>query len=133
MAKESSATSAVSEAGFALQLGPPGRLIQGRAWGFWGRPVAERFQRELSDTLRQIERPSRLLLDMSQLLPQSDEVQVLLRQAMSSASLAGLGQAAIIVTNAITKLQLTRLAREARVSQWAFVASPAQAHQHLGL
>lgn len=125
--------SASTAAGFDLQSEPRARLVRGRCWGFWDRATAERFQRELLESLRKVERPGRLLLDMTELLPQPDDTQATLRQLMVASAAVGLGQAALVTTNAITRLQLARLVREARVPQWALVADTAQAQQKLGI
>lgn len=120
-----------AEAGFELQADASTRLVQGRGWGFWDRALAERFQRQLLDTMRRLGRPTRLLLDVTDLLPQPDDTQESLRQLMAASAPAGLAQAVLISTNAITRLQLTRLAREARAPHWVLVADLAQAQRRL--
>lgn len=120
-----------AEAGFELQVDAATRLVQGRGWGFWDRPMAERFQRQLTETVRRVGRPSRLLLDVTALLPQPDDAQETLRQLMAASLGVGLTQAILVTTNAITRLQLTRLAREAKAPHWVLVADLAQAQRKL--
>lgn len=126
-------TSARAPAGFDLQLDAPLKLVRGRCWGFWDEATTERFQRELFAAVQKLERPALLLLDVTALLPQPEQTQATFRQLIASSAAAGLGRAALVATNAITRLQLARLVQEAKAPHWMLVADLAQAQQRLGL
>ena len=91
--------------------------IQIRAWGFWDAALATNFVAAVLDAIRANPQRSWLTLDASQLKPQRDEGQAALRELVETT--AKLGQRGeLIVANAITKMQLARIIREARANTW---------------
>jgi hypothetical protein len=108
--------------GFTVETG--GEAVRVEAWGFWGAEVAEVFASNVVEACRVARAPVRLIVDVRELKPQREEGQAAFRDMMVGAARLGVSHAVMVVTNAITKLQLARLASEKGAGSWSFVASP---------
>lgn len=122
-----------SAAGYAIESS---RTIAGstlvRAWGFWKGPVANEFA---NDVLSAVTKgaPFAVLFDLTELKPQGYDGEKAFDAMISALSaLATLRSAAIVTTNALSKLQLNRLVRAQKQTRWVFVDSVAEAERVIG-
>jgi len=107
--------------------------VRVEVWGFWGKEVADLFAPTVVEACRAARSPVRLLVDASAFKPQREEGQAAFRDMMIGSARCGVQRAVMIVTNAITKLQLARIATENGAGSWSFVASQAAASTALAM
>jgi len=109
------------ESGFSVETNAVG--VRVRAWGFWDAATAANFAPAVFGALRGgMTRRPQLLIDATQLKPQRDEGQQAIRDLVESASKLGVARAEFVVTNAITKMQVSRILRELNVSGWSLTS-----------
>jgi hypothetical protein len=100
------------ESGFSVETRPLGARVL--AWGFWDASIAVAFPTAVLDAAGGCQH---LLVDATQLKPQGEEGQAAFRRLVQATSKLKL-RAELVVTNAITKLQLLRIVREAGSGNW---------------
>ena len=94
-------------------------------WGFWPAEVAESFARETISGCRSAIPPFHLLVDASDLKPQSDEGQAALQRTFRYLATAEVASAVVSAGNILTRMQLNRIANESGVSSVvAFTDAP---------
>jgi hypothetical protein len=114
------------DAGYSVETGALG--VRVRAWGFWDASLAAGFAKAVVEALDQSTVRSQLLVDAIALKPQRDEGQEAFRAMIRDTAKLGLPRAELLVTNAITKMQLGRILREAGARVWTMttpMSSPA--------
>jgi hypothetical protein len=114
----------LEESGFTVEVGTLG--VRVRAWGFWNAEIATSFVTRVLELVRAAPRSAPLYIDATQLKPQRDEGQAALREVVNVVSKLGVVRAELVVTNAITRLQLARIIRESGAECWT-LRSPATA------
>jgi hypothetical protein len=102
------------ESGFSIETSPLGARVL--AWGFWDAAIAVAFPAAVLDALG-ARGGQQLLVDATQLKPQGDDGQAAFRRLVEATSKLKL-RAEVVVTNAITKLQLVRILREVGSGNW---------------
>jgi hypothetical protein len=90
-------------------------VVRIRAWGYWAPDVVDAFMRDAAAVCRELTPSATLGIDAGELKPQGAEGQDALRTFFRS--LAGLtfAKGTLFANNALTRMQLTRLLREAAV------------------
>jgi hypothetical protein len=99
--------------GFSITFDEPSRLLRVRAYGFWSPEVAATFAASVIEACRPPRRPKELVVDAADLKPQREEGQAALRSVFAALPGLGIGRASVLTGNALTKLQLLRLANAA--------------------
>jgi hypothetical protein len=108
-------------AGFEVAIAMPERILRIVAWGLWAAPLARGYRDAMYMAFRPLRgRPWAVLSDRRRASTQSDEVRAIMSEVMDRATLMGRDRAAVLVSGAVTKLQMQRLATEARVVQRHF-------------
>lgn len=100
------------QAGFSVALDEPTRTVRISAWGFWGPDLATAFSESVTETCRAARQAARLVLDATKLKPQRDAGQAAFGAVMSALPRLGITEASVKTSNALTKLQLLRIAKE---------------------
>ncbi|MFC1643099.1 hypothetical protein ACFL5O_10530 [Myxococcota bacterium] len=108
-------------------------LVTVVGYGFWTADTAAACEIQLRDAIGQVSgHPWRLLFDFTQLLPQSAEVQDMLRDTFRSVHSSGPKHSAVAAADAVTTLQMKRLWSESGARSCSFVASVSAARLALG-
>jgi hypothetical protein len=104
-----------TEAGGYRVSGSGTAVVRIRAWGYWPPDVVDAFVRDAAAVCRELTPSATLGIDAGELKPQGSEAQDALRAFFRS--LAGLKfeKGTLFANNALTRMQLTRLLREAAV------------------
>lgn len=102
------------QAGFNVDS-TPSDGVRVRGWGFWSVDIAAAFASAVLDACRTQPRGAPLSLDLNDLKPMRDEGQQALSRVLRAAASVGAGSISIATTNALTRLQLVRLASESGV------------------
>jgi len=102
--------------GFRLTLFRNDSAIRVDCWGFWPPEVAESFAQETISTCRSTAPPFHLLIDATDLKPQSEEGQAALRRILRYLATADVASAVVSAGNILTRMQLVRIANESGVS-----------------
>jgi hypothetical protein len=97
--------------GFSVDHTEAGRILV-RGWGFWSVAVASAFAHTVMEGCKGRPRGTILILDMADLKPMREEGQQSFSRLLAALSNLGVAQVSVITTNALTKLQLLRLATE---------------------
>jgi hypothetical protein len=113
------------EAGYSIEVGAFG--VRVRAWGFWGASVAGGFSAAVLEALQAAPQRGRLQVDAALLKPQRDEGQAAFRELVQATTKLANFRAELVVTNAITKMQLARIIRETSASTWSVTAPTSSA------
>jgi hypothetical protein len=108
-------TSGDAESGFSVES--TAVTLRVRAWGFWDVSTAAAFAPSVLAELRTSPR-RHVVVDATQLKPQREEGQSALRDVVAGVSKLGAARAEILLTNAITKMQLARIIRELGDRVW---------------
>jgi hypothetical protein len=103
-------------AGFRIQYAPGGHSLRLHAWGFWTSDIAEAFGRAATTACLEVLVPIDFVFDASDLKPQNADGQAALRSMMKGLAPLRFSNARVIVSNLLTRMQLTRLARECSAS-----------------
>jgi len=98
------------ENGFSVESGLGKVLV--RAWGFWSAQLALRFAPAVSAVLGGSPKGAALVLDVAQLRPLREEGQDAFGALLSHALAQGAAEVVIRSPSALTKLQMTRLAKQ---------------------
>ena len=111
------------DSGFAVDYRSGGRTVVVRAWGFWDPALAAAFPGAVTEACQEATPPFGLLLEVSQLKPQREAGQGAFRALMTALREGGPARTAVVFENAITKMQLTRIARETATGGWRYFPS----------
>ena len=114
-----------SDDGFRLTVYRNESAVRVDCWGFWPQEVAESFAQETISSCRSALPPIHLLVDASNLKPQSEEGQAALRRVLRYLVTAEVATAVVSARNILTRMQLNRIANESGVSSVvAFTDAP---------
>jgi hypothetical protein len=116
--------------GFSVELDRTANVVRVAAWGFWGPDIAAAFPDDVLSVCANARTRFGLFMDCSGLNPQRAEGQNawgrLMVQVGSRATLAF-----VVVPNAVTRLQLIRIAKTTRATHWTFFSTLAIAAEAL--
>lgn len=101
--------------GFRIQASDIGQL-EVKCWVFWTAEVAVAFEREALAACRAHSSLSSCAWNASEMKPQAEHGQIAIRKLMIMLSTLDATDCRIIADNALTKMQLVRLARESGLS-----------------
>ena len=96
--------------GFSITFEEASRSLRVRAYGFWSPEIAAAFAPSVLDACRPPRRTATVIVDASDLKPQRDEGQAALKSLFSALPGLGIATVSVLTDNALTKLQLMRLA-----------------------
>lgn len=114
------------DAGFRVMYDRDENTLHVEGWGYWNSGVGAALRRETTAACRQLSPPLAIVMDLTRLKPQGTEGQEALRTLMSSLGAMGGFSGKIHTENVLTRMQLTRLARECGVeASFVFAESDA--------
>jgi hypothetical protein len=119
------------ESGFSVVWEDASGTVRVKAWGFWDAGLSASFSRAVGGVCRSARRPLKLFVDAMMLKPQRDEGQAAFRALMTILVSLGGVRAAVAVGNAITRIQLVRIAKETSAEGWSFLATEGSAAEAL--
>jgi hypothetical protein len=96
--------------GFSIAFEELSRCLRVKVWGFWAPEVAASFPAAVVDAVRGGRRAAEVLVDAVELKPQRDDAQEAFKTMFAALPALGVTRASITTGNALTKLQLMRLA-----------------------
>jgi hypothetical protein len=96
--------------GFSITFEEHSRSLRIRTYGFWSSELAATFAASVVEACRAPRRASEVFVDASDLKPQREEGQAALKTVFAALPGLGIGRASVFTGNALTKLQLMRLA-----------------------
>jgi hypothetical protein len=99
--------------GFRVTHTPGGSELRVEGWGYWDNETCLAFGRHAGSALEKLTAPIVLVLDATVLKPQGTEGQDALRAFFKRAAGAPGSSARALAANVLTRMQLTRLARDA--------------------
>ncbi|NUP06741.1 MAG: hypothetical protein HOW73_11865 [Polyangiaceae bacterium] len=99
-------------AGFSLDLDAASHSLRVRVWGFWKRDVTDIFAQTVLDACRPTARITHLVMDANDLKPQREEGQAAFATLLEGVRKHGIDRVSIVTRNALTRLQLTRIAHD---------------------
>jgi hypothetical protein len=108
--------------GFSVEFDPQMNVVRVAAWGFWGPAVAAAFASQVLTVCADARTRFALLVDCSGLNPQRAEGQDAWGRLMVEAG-PRMGRATAAVPNAVTKLQLVRIAKASNGQRWTFFST----------
>jgi hypothetical protein len=115
-------------AGFRIKYTPEENALHIECWGYWIADVAAVFGWDAVAACQEVSTPLDFVLDASALKPQGEQGQGALRALMSGLASLQLSSTKVFTGNILTKIQLTRLARECGVDKrLQFDSHPADA------
>ena len=106
------------QAGFSIEEATHGVRVQ--VWGFWDSTVAACFAKAVIDACRAARSPVHLFVDATELKPQREEGQAAWEDLLTLVARAAIARADIKVTNAITRMQMVRIARRVDMPGWSY-------------
>ena len=92
--------------------GTPQVELRIEGWGYWSPAVVAAFAREAPAASQKFSPAAAFMLDANQLKPQGAEGQEALRALFRGLSALKFSRLTVVAQNALTRMQLTRLARE---------------------
>lgn len=96
--------------GFSIVLHEATRSVRLSAWGFWSLDVSEVFAKSVIEACTSAGRGLHLVLEATELKPQRDQGQEALGALIGALPRLGVSQLTIATGNALTRLQLLRIA-----------------------
>lgn len=108
--------------GFEIQVYPDENLFSLKVWGFWKQEeLSQTFRREMQSALEAFAgKEWALLADFLDSVAQRPEVCRLYSELLTIARERGLERVAVVVGNALARLQLGRLAQGLDIAIWSF-------------
>lgn len=109
--------------GFEITLHEANHLIRVRTWGYWDRELAKTCGNALEERIDSIcERGEEwnVLVDVTALRPQTEDVQRIMREQIETASQRGIKKIAYLGTGETFHLRFELLFQEAEPPQYAF-------------
>jgi hypothetical protein len=120
---------------YEISLDAPRAILKLRLYGFWDTVVAKQYVADLekhAQTLSTGGNGWSVLTDVTHFPPQQPDIQVFLNEALTAARQHGAKKVArVAANNHITKMQLSRLSREAQIQEFAFFQTEEAAMQWL--
>jgi hypothetical protein len=116
--------------GFSVELDPRTNVVRVAAWGFWGPEVAAAFSDQVLLVCADARTRFAMFVDCAGLSPQRSEGQDAWGRLMLEVD-ARVGRASAVVPNAVTRLQLVRLAKANNGRSWTFFSTTQAAVQAL--
>ena len=86
-----------------------------RVWGYWSPDVATAFARDTSTVCQRLTPAAAVILDADELKPQGAGGQEALRVVFRKLATLTFAKGNVVASNALTRMQLTRLLRECGV------------------
>lgn len=109
------------EEGFEISADTPSRYLVLRAWGFWKKETGALFHQEMRKSFFKFMGGTwGLLADFTSFKTQSPEVYKKLVETMASLKQSGMTRVAVVVKDAISRLQSRHLADECGKEGWTF-------------
>ena len=99
------------------------RLVSFKMSGLWTVEYFKEFYEEFKKNVDEVSSTGRgffVFVDMTDFLPQTEEVQLMIKDAMGYATRKGMKRAAHQVTRVVTDMQTSRLSREAGIDYGQF-------------
>jgi hypothetical protein len=122
---EDSPAEAGTEAGGYRITGVGTEAVRIRAWGYWPDEVVDAFVRDAAILCRELAPSATLGIDAGELKPQGSEGQDALRAFFRAVASLAFAKGTLFADNVLTRMQLTRLLREAGVdSRLTFADDP---------
>jgi hypothetical protein len=110
-----------SHVGFEVAIAVPERILRIVGWGLWPASLAKAYREAMLAGFRRLRgQPWAVLSDRRRGSTQSDEVRAVMSDVMDRATAMGRDRAAVLVSGAVLRLQMQRLATEAHVTQRYF-------------
>ena len=107
--------------GFYVSAAAPAFRL--RVWGYWAPDVVAAFAREVPAACQRLTAAAELLVDADELKPQGADGQEALRVWFRGLATLTFAKGNVVASNALTRMQLTRLMRECGVfERLSFVA-----------
>lgn len=115
-------------AGFEISVDKTAKRVELRAWGFWKQEtLADSYRKEMLSSFEALSGGAwQLLADFTQYSPQKPEIQALQEEIIKAALSRGMVRGGVIVSNAITRLQVQRLVECSRGIEWSVRMSAAK-------
>ncbi|MBN2383550.1 hypothetical protein JXQ70_11775 [bacterium] len=110
-----------NDRGFEFAVDQPNRQMTLRAWGFWKADLVEIFKDKMNNSISEFKGSKwDLLFDFSEFRPQKTEILEVFENIIIKASNNGLERVAVVVSSAITRLQIMRFAELTKKENWSF-------------
>lgn len=103
------------DAGFHITYSPKESMLTVLAWGFWPPDLVSAFSRDASDACRELFDPLSVVMDATELKPQGTEGQKAIKAFLDCLKPSMMSGVTILVSNILTRLQLTRIVKESAV------------------
>jgi hypothetical protein len=109
------------EAGFEISIALEHKILRIVAWGLWSVDLAQTYRAAMFAGFRTLRGQSwAVLSDRRRTTIQNDEVRAIMSEVLDRATVMGRERAAVLVTGAVAKLQMRRLATDTRIVQHHF-------------
>lgn len=109
--------------GYEISYDDAQHILYFRAWGFWNMETAQQFEQEWTEQVKAVSaqgQPWYALIDLTEFPPQKPEVQELTHRMIEFEKQHGVKKEAHLVSQILTKLQITRIAKEAGLAENSF-------------
>lgn len=117
-------------AGFSIDIESSSRQLSVRAWGFWSLDLCSIFDEKMQRAVSGFDgATSFLLYDLLEFLPQSTEVFERQKGMMERMQKQGMNRVVAIINNAITVLQMKRLASHLKEMTWTICSNEREAQK----
>lgn len=117
--------------GYKIDLDRTRHILKFRLWGIWDVPLAQQFEREIKSKILEMEQLApqgwHTLVDLSEFPPQFEEVQDATKAVMQFELDHGMQKGATVLAKTMTKLQISRLARQVGEDPGSFFQSEDEA------
>ncbi len=122
------AKSGNEKAGYETKVDLDKLVVKVRCWGMWDAALAEAYRVDLLADFAQVKgRQWCVLADISQFPPQREEVQAVHGALMGQAVGMGMTKAASVVESSLSKMLISRIAKESGMPELAFHTTEASA------
>lgn len=110
--------------GFRVIHTPGGHDLRIECWGYWDAETCRAFDRHTAAALEKVAPPLAFVLVATMLKPQASEGQDAIRALFRRVAASPHGVVSVLAANVLTRMQLTRLARDAQL-EFGFSDLPA--------
>lgn len=111
------------KSGYEIDYDRERNILKFRAWGMWDMDVAGNFEREWTQRVKEVSATGRewyALIDLVDFPPQTQPVQALTQRMIEFEKQHGVKKEAHLVSKVMTKLQISRIAKEAHLAENSF-------------
>ena len=102
--------------GFRVTYVPGSRALETECWGHWSEDVIAAFGKHVGVAIDKLDKPLQVAWDASSFKPQSADGQACIRTLMKRMAESPGSRVIALAKNLLTRMQLTRLARDAELS-----------------